>query len=570
MKLRNITRKLGLAATFLGIFAGAACGSGDDADSGFSGKDSFPGADPSMTGSAGGNSGPKNSIAVTGRGTGGNLSALPAEKELETNFEAPVVTGKFLWSANPTSSRIALVDAGTYQVETRSAGSGPTYVARVPSAAGGDADRAIVLNVLSQDATLLSPSGVSEAFPTQAGANAWAVSPKGRWALAWTDARLKGKVEATEGFQDATLILAQPLASEQGVPRSTRHGRLGFRPSSVTFDASETHAYVITSDGISVFDLSDPRAPTVSGLISVGDSLDEPTKREVVISPDGALALIRRQDQPTLGVIELATGARAELTLPGNVTDLDVTGSVATGQAVAVLRDTSSVVVVPLSEVLKETPSLGVVKLDGVFGSVSLAGNGSMALAYTNATASDRVAIIDLRPGDTYLNHRVDTVKAPVQAVMVAEDGQHAIALLGKAAGSTTPGAFAVLSTTRKLAPRIVSTDAALQSVAIAPGTDGRTALVSVRDDTKKVYGVYAVELPTLQVDRVPLSSPPLSLGLIPTLSKGYVAQLHSEGRITFLEFPDPAQLATGTAPTPLARTLTGFELAAKVIYPAK
>src|SRR5664279_1195864 len=36
---------------------------------------------------------------------------LPPEKELDQTFRAPVATGKLLWSANPDSGRVALIDA---------------------------------------------------------------------------------------------------------------------------------------------------------------------------------------------------------------------------------------------------------------------------------------------------------------------------------------------------------------------------------------------------------------------------------------------------------------------------
>ena len=38
-------------------------------------------------------------------------AAPPPEKELESSYRTPVATGKYVWSANPTSGRVALVDA---------------------------------------------------------------------------------------------------------------------------------------------------------------------------------------------------------------------------------------------------------------------------------------------------------------------------------------------------------------------------------------------------------------------------------------------------------------------------
>ena len=54
---------------------------------------------------------------------GGAAPTEPApEKEVESDYEAPVATGKFVWIANPKSGRVAYVDAATLQVKTVEAG----------------------------------------------------------------------------------------------------------------------------------------------------------------------------------------------------------------------------------------------------------------------------------------------------------------------------------------------------------------------------------------------------------------------------------------------------------------
>jgi hypothetical protein len=63
------------------------------------------------------------------------------------------------------------------------------------------------------------------------------------------------------------------------------------------------------------------------------------------------------------------------------------------------------------------------------------------------------------------------------------------------------------------------------------------------------------VRLPTLQVDQYRLASPPLATGIVSDVGFGYVAQQHPEGRITFIDLEEGD-----------AQTLTGFELAVKVV----
>ena len=54
---------------------------------------------------------------------------------------------------------------------------------------------------------------------------------------------------------------------------------------------------------------------------------------------------------------------------------------------------------------------------------------------------------------------------------------------------------------------------------------------------------------------RYPLASPPIAAGIAVAAARGYVAQQHPEGRITFI-----------TLDSGEARTLTGYELGARVV----
>ena len=83
----------------------------------------------------------------------------------------------------------------------------------------------------------------------------------------------------------------------------------------------------------------------------------------------------------------------------------------------------------------------------------------------------------------------------------------------------------------------------------------GDRALITIQDDVKKIYAVYMGLFPTLEVQRIGLASPPIAAGVVAAAGRGYVAQKHPEGRITFVT------LESGEA-----RTLTGFELGSRVV----
>ena len=208
-----------LSLAFLG------CGSDDAAM-----RDETSGAnDSGFGGSSSGVGSPGGSLA----GGGG----LPPEMELESTYRAPVVTGHYVWSANPDSGRVAVIDPETLVVRLAEAGLAPTELAALP---GSDGDRAVVINSGSEDATLLSADEGSVraelTLPVHAGANAWSVSPSGHWAIAWTDSLRVEDADPAEGFQDITVVDLS-TGNEASFQLS-----VGYRPSRISFEAQEERA----------------------------------------------------------------------------------------------------------------------------------------------------------------------------------------------------------------------------------------------------------------------------------------------------------------------------------------
>ena len=198
----------------------AACGQSADSAA----NASAPGPTQGGAGSNGTGSGPD--IVV---GSAGSASAPPPEKELDQTFRAPVATGKVLWSANPDSGRVALIDAETLAVRMTNAGFGPTYLAAVPSDNGKNS--AIVLNVGSHDATwfVATAKDISATtIATHSGANSWTISDSGRFAIAWTNAaQIQGGVpDSINGYSELTVIDLSKTP-----PTSTRLS-VGLRPRS--------------------------------------------------------------------------------------------------------------------------------------------------------------------------------------------------------------------------------------------------------------------------------------------------------------------------------------------------
>lgn len=524
-------RKRGLAATLAAAWALSwGCGAASDN----AGANGFGG------GADGGTNAPFADGGTLADG-GGAFADAPPERETEGDYQSPVATGRFVWVANPTSGRVAYVDATTLEVHTVEAGNGPTYLVAVPDPKD---DVALVMNVLSYDATLLRASGgqlSTTTFPIARGSNAWAVSADGRWAIAWTDSTKLAKLDPTQGFQDVSVIdlTGQKPATIVAV---------GYRPVKLGFSSDGARALAVTQDGISVIDLTQP-SPIVIKNVAVSDNpLDDPGSRDVSVTPDGKYALIRRDGKSDVTVVAIDTGALTKVQLGSAVSDLDL--STAGDRALAILRDTSTAAILPIPAIASSPTAFTTVTITGqLVGSASLAKGGKIALLYTNAIPSERLTVLSL---DTSQFHTI-RLYAPILAALPADDAQNAVVVHDTSGDAGAHPAFSLVPLSGNLPAKIVGTPAPPQAVAISPSSD--RVVVSVRDDVTKTYGVYLGKLPSLEVDQLTLASPPIAVGVVAGAGRAYVAQSHAEGRITFID------LSTGKA-----RTLTGFELGSRVV----
>lgn len=533
----------------------AACGADDAPQELSSSSGPPPTAAPGVPSGTSGPGGESDAVDVPLNDVNDDPVDAP-EIEIESSFRAPVVSGRFIWSANPVSGRVALVDALSREVSTVPAGLGPTYLAAIP---GDTDDRAIVLNTGSADATLFrqaADGALSQLqIETHQGASAWAMSAAGRWAIAWSDATTMGPLDPTEGLQDLTLI---DLAADP--PRPTRFS-VGYRPVQVMINADESRAYAVTRDGISVIELGDsPQMLDDVILVSteeaLGGTLGEPVLADVPLTSDGRFALLRFAGAPRLKIIELGTNQSQVLELPGEVSDVDIAGD--SQRAVAVVRSTGQVALFDLGAALADPSAVVLRSFPGeTIGSAALPDTGSAALFFTNARDSDRLAILDTAAADPSAPgaQRVVSLKASINAVFASPDGSHAVALLEPEAGSDRAGAFSLIPVASALPAKIQGTDAPPFRVTLADTVAGLRGLVTVRDDGANIHGAYLLRMPSLQVDRIPLSSPPIAAGVLADNGIAFVAQQHPEGRITFIDLESAE-----------TETLTGFELSDRVI----
>jgi hypothetical protein len=541
-----------LFALVPGAFALTAACSASDSLGGAESSRSPGGTNDSSSDSGGSFGGGAAPAADAGAGS----SAPPPEQEVEGAYDTPAATGSVVWSANAISGRVTAIVAATLDRVTATAGNGPSNVVAIP----GTADTAAVLNDLSNDATILRYANrriATETVKTAETANAWAVSPTGTYAIAWSDAARAQSAVLTQGFQELDVVrVASPA-------RATRLA-VGYRPFAIAFNAAGTQAVVASRDGLTVLECPPTGTPRVVRHVAVPvtSRTGAASPYEFALTPDGRFALVRVQGASAFDVLAIETGAKRTFTLDGPITDVDLSADGARVYAV-VARPVPAAGGAPdagppnsaLHTIAVDAPSgtaptrteLPIADL----GSVSVAADGSAAVFYTNGVDQSRVVVMGLGASPTF---RTVELYAPVLAVFPAPNGEHALALHKPVAArlATDPiGAFSLVPLKTELPSRIIATPGKVSAVATSP--TGDRFVVLERSDERRAFAMHVAEVPALTARRYELASPPTSVGIIPAADRAFASQVHPQGRISFVDLP-----------TGLVHTLTGFELGAR------
>lgn len=504
----------------------------------------------------------------------------PPEVEVRRSFQTPQAGGRFVYVANPTRDTVAVIDSSTLAIQTVETGDGPTYLSTIPGQ-----DVALVINVNSHSVTVLRTTErgtVTSNVPIVTGANAIAIAPDGRHALAYFDSTLPGATASNGSFQDLSVITLE-AGNDRAVQLS-----VGFRPVDVLFSSDGSRAFVVTEDGISILRFADITGPTIVPNVSLEDSsiapvsdggvdastadvavdatLDAPDAslrvpaRDVSITPDGRYAVARVEGTGNLRLVDLATRAITAINVGGAVTDLDVSPSGT--YALAVVRERSQVLRIPLPMGFSDPSTITTTEATGEFvGSVTIAPDGGRALLYTTALPIERVTLMDLSSAPSL---QVIRMRKAVRAVAFAPDGRSALVVHTSIGGDPAQAGidletqidrsfgYTLVDTATRFA-KLQLTPADVGPFAIVP--DGSHCFVLLRDDAHAIAQAQRVSLRSFVIDTVTLGSPPLSVGAVPGTARAFIGQDHPEGRITFVDWNTGA-----------LQSVTGFELNSRVV----
>lgn len=551
-------------------------------------------------------------VGSPGASTGGASAVLPPEKEVTTSFELPQAGKNFVYAANTDSDTVAVIDAATLGIQIVQAGDQPKFLQTLAGR-----DEAIVLNVGSNDATIIRTDATGASRTSNVlvkpGSNAIAVAKDGRHAVVYYDSSFSTGSSTLGNSQDTTVITLDDAGD-------TYNGMaIGFHPTRVFFSDDSARAFFVTDDGVSILDFTaiDQKANGVSqqgsgiaktvrlGNTGVDQTLD------VSVTSDGRYALARENGD--LRLVNLDTRAIQKLDLaalipeelpeagmpdagaprdsgaplrdsgsdaradsghdaaappvpepaskpspaPATVTDLDLAPSGAF--AVAVVRERSAVVRVPIPDAFTDPSKVTVMRVPNeIIGSATLAPDERHALLYTTAIDTvKRITIADLEQGSM----QTVQLRKSIESVVVAPGSQTALIVNKKLPDDPAdPTIDAAARTDREYGYTLLQLDTGFALLRVTAAPLGPFALVPdgshllVLFNQNDLREVQNVDLGSFQMTPIELGSPPTSVGTVSGSKRAFIGQDHPDGRISLLDWTSNA-----------IQTVTGFELNSRI-----
>ncbi len=454
----------------------------------------------------------------------------PEDEEDSLRFN-PATTPKYIFVANPDRDTLTRIAVPSLSVLTAAVDAMPLQVATTP-----DGAYALTLNV---SASTLSRVEAETMAVTTIGVrphlNRMDVSDDGEWVFCWFDPDAEGAdiAEGVQSYTEASLIHI-PTAASTALT-------VGKAPQGVSWTVGGALAVVLSEAELTVLTLGP--SPTSTWYALEPDDLSPPTAEELVLSPDGAYAFVRRFGDVGLLHVRLADGEVSELGLGANPTDMDVSPD---GDALMVVaRDEQLLFTIDFAD---PTAIPATVALPERFGSLTFADE--IGVLYTNASRLPRIAFWD--PADNDIVQR-ELVK-PVQTVGVSADGASLLIFHTEDDASDADrdspfyGEWAMTAydlVGQRQSPLLLSAEPAEYAI-----SDGGWGFFSLTD----LPFLEAINLDTLLYEEIALKSNPVHVGVLPGTDIGYASQEHDLGRISFYD-ADSGEIDT----------VTGFELNAAI-----
>ena len=499
-----------------GIFALALAACGDSA---FASKESA---------TSGGDFGGDPSVPTSDAGTGGGGAAesdtADPSEERDAPLMPPAAGRRYVYVPSPSIDRVARVDSLTLDVRPIRVGDNPRVVKVSP-----EGDRAVALNVGSDDVSLLEQGDEVARLDVLKGCNALELSPDGQVAIAWFDNAASQPGDEVGSISEVAWVDLDA--------RTVKTLTVGFLPSRVAFSASGDRVSVLSRDGLSTLTVADAATQTVLPLVRFAGTGDG---ARVDVSRSGRLAVFREPERLGLRVEDLVAGDEVFVELAAEAGDLDFLDETT---LLLTLPSRRSLAVVSLEAALAGQPALSEVSVDGdVRPLASSLAPGKVALYSTSANRRV-ISVVDPTTGAALT---ATALRKTVWSLLPSQSGTRGIVLHD---GDPTFAGNDLLATVERSAGySVIDFERGYSHLNLSPvrpsavveAPDGSAAYLMIADKTLGIRRVDRVDYGSLTTQSFEFDGVPEAIGLMEETGQLYVSQTGAGGRITFVD------LATG------------------------
>jgi YVTN family beta-propeller protein len=462
----------------------------------------------------------------------------PPEEEDDFLVTEPRGTDRYVFVANPDRDTVSRIDVVTRQIEAIEVGGGPVQVV-----VSSDYQRAVTFNADADSVSVIDieTKAVTD-LPVREDFNYIAISPDGRWVIAWFNAAIEDSTFDIEGVRSFTEV-----SFVDTIALTVESYSVGFNPKQIRFTAGGSRAVIVSDTHLTLADLSSE--PIALDLLDLGaDPLDPPTASEVEIIPSGEWAFVRYFGDDYIQAVNLESGELGTLDGGDTPTDLDL--SVDAAQVLVVSRGSSELRIFDANDPLSTPVRILETPPERIIGSLVLSADGEEGLLFTTAAREDVITVWDTA-SDAMVTR---TMVKPIRAVAPSPDGGSALVIhtLEDAEGEddlfTDSYAMTVVDLDTWITNPVGLED---EPTRWTTSPDGAWSMFIMEGNRH----VGVVDYATRLVDDVSVPSLPVHVGMLPLDvapedALGWVSQQHELGRISFVT---PADLTV--------QTVTGFEL---------
>jgi len=446
----------------------------------------------------------------------------------------PATTPRYVFVANPDRNTVTRISVPGLAVITTEVGQNPIHVAVTD-----DHSTAVTFNLDSDDLSIIDAETLEvQTVNVRAGRNSMVMSPDGKWVLCYFDQDAEETSTNTGGaqsFNDISLVNIETLEHFPMVVGPNPHG--------VHFSSNSAVAVVVSDSYLSRIDLGVDE-PEPEHIQITDDLVDPPLAEEVVVSPDGATAIVRQFAATELVHVDLNALERSSLAVGDNPTDLDITPDGL--ELVAIARGSKELWVYEMENPFANQTVLDLPE-EAVFGSVLLSPDNARGLLYSTASGESLYASWNRSTGSVTLR---DLVK-PVKSVGISPTGETALVAHGQGNGADVGSDSPYYN---RPAVSLIDLETFFGSAVALPAEptqfahtpDGELGFFIMENQPY----LEVLNFKTLINDEIKLKSNPVHLGTLLDTQTAYISQEHNLGRISFFH-PEEFDL----------QTITGFEL---------